>query len=102
MEEALVVARRSGFPVVEAQARLRNVLQQAATTHPRFTSSMSRDFQAARPTELEWLTGKIVRLADGLDLPVAIHRTLYAVLKLKAHRIGQAPEMAPITAPARS
>jgi ketopantoate reductase len=44
---------------------------------------MARDFERGRQTELEAITGALVRLASehGVDVPVT--RTAYALLKLR-------------------
>jgi 2-dehydropantoate 2-reductase len=44
------------------------------------TTSMQRDLAAGKPSELDLLTGSVVRLGRKHNVPVPIHETLYAVL----------------------
>jgi 2-dehydropantoate 2-reductase len=54
-------------------------------------ASMARDFDRGGRTELEALTGALVRLADAHGLEIPTTRTAYAILKLRAQTIGTAP-----------
>lgn len=67
-EEAGAVARAEGSPVRRPWDDVRRVL--AATAHNR--SSMLQDIEAGRRTEVESITGQIVRAArrHGLEVPV--------------------------------
>lgn len=47
------------------------------------TSSMHSDFQNKQVTELETITGVVVRMANGLGLPVPVYEKLYEGLKAK-------------------
>jgi ketopantoate reductase len=47
------------------------------------TTSMARDFERGRRTELDALAGTLVRLADAKRVPVPVTRTCYAILKLR-------------------
>jgi 2-dehydropantoate 2-reductase len=81
--EAASVAAASGHAVEAAQAGFMAMMGQAAKVRPDFTTSMDRDFRKGKRTELEWLTGALVRLAAKHQLDAPLHRTLYAVLKLR-------------------
>ncbi len=81
--EITAVADSTGYDVRQAIAGWRNFALRGVETTPGFTSSLARDLQAGRRTELEWLTGKIVRLAAQKGVPAPAHRALYAILKLK-------------------
>jgi 2-dehydropantoate 2-reductase len=86
MDEAKRVAAADGHSVEQSQARFMALMEQAAEVRPRFTTSMDRDFQAGRRTELDWLTGALIRIAEEKHIDVPAHRALYAVLKLKQQR----------------
>ncbi len=45
--------------------------------------SMLEDVEARRPTELELITGALVREAERLDVPVPLHTALYRLVKAK-------------------
>jgi 2-dehydropantoate 2-reductase len=84
--EAGAVASASGHPVKAAQDGFMAMMAQAAKVRPDFSTSMERDFQKGKRTELEWLTGTLVRIAAERKVDVPAHRALYAVLKLKEQR----------------
>ncbi|MFD2247255.1 ketopantoate reductase family protein [Pontibacter ruber] len=48
------------------------------------TSSMHSDFQKGKATELESLTGYVVRLGEQLQVPTPTYKTLYAALQTRA------------------
>jgi 2-dehydropantoate 2-reductase len=86
IQEAAAVARVCGYDVHSAQSGFMAMMEQAATVQPAFSTSMDRDFQAGKRTELEWLTGKLVRLAQEHKVEVPAHSVLYALLRLKEQR----------------
>jgi len=45
--------------------------------------SMLEDVEARRPTEIDLITGSLVREADRLGVPVPLHRTLYRLVKAR-------------------
>ena len=47
--------------------------------------SMLSDVRAKRPTEVDWLTGAIVREAESTGVPVPIHETLFGLVKGLEH-----------------
>lgn len=47
--------------------------------------SMLNDVRAKRRTEIDWLTGAIVREAEKLGIPVPIHKTLFGLVKGLEH-----------------
>ena len=51
---------------------------------PSMTSSMHHDITHAKPLEVDWLNGAVVRLADEVGLDVPVNHTIYAGLKLHA------------------
>jgi 2-dehydropantoate 2-reductase len=82
-DEVTAVALATGYDVSTTVQRIRAQAQSAAQRAPHVTSSMNRDMQAGKQIELEWLTGKLVRLADEHGVPAPAHRTLYAVIKAR-------------------
>jgi 2-dehydropantoate 2-reductase len=45
--------------------------------------SMLEDVEAHRPTEIELITGSLIREAERLGVPVPLHTTLYRLIKAK-------------------
>jgi 2-dehydropantoate 2-reductase len=45
--------------------------------------SMLEDVRARRPTEVDWLTGAVVREARRVGVPAPIHETLYRLVKAR-------------------
>ena len=45
--------------------------------------SMLEDVEAQRPTEIELITGALVREAERLNVPVPLHTTLYRLVRAK-------------------
>ena len=84
--EAVAVAKADGYDVRATLDALRARFSGMASTAPGFTSSMNRDIRAGKRSELEWLTGKLVRLAAEKSVPVPAHAALYGLLKLKEQR----------------
>jgi 2-dehydropantoate 2-reductase len=83
LDEVTAVARACGFDpgsLAETRARAHGMMQQAA---PGMKASMARDFDRGKRTELEALTGALVRLADARSVDVPATRTAYAILKLR-------------------
>jgi 2-dehydropantoate 2-reductase len=84
LQEFQAVARACGYELPDTAHGF------LANAHPEFTSSMARDFERGRRTELDALTGAIVGLADAHQVDVPATRTAYAVLKLRETRLGAA------------
>ena len=80
LNEVTAVAAAYGYDVPEARERARSIIEGWAYDGK---ASMARDFERGNRTELEAITGALVRMADarGVDVPVA--RTAYALLKLR-------------------
>lgn len=81
--EAVAVARADGYDVGEALDAMVTRFAALAQTAPGFTSSMNRDIRGGRRSELEWLTGKMIRLGQEKGVPTPAHAALYGLLKLK-------------------
>ena len=91
IEKALEVGRAAGAPIIE------DSLEWSMTALDSFPAtglaSLTKDFQAGGPVELEGLTGTIVRMGRELGVPTPINTTLYPVLKPWAQRLGGVEEL---------
>jgi 2-dehydropantoate 2-reductase len=83
LDEVSAVARACGYDLPEARARAHAMMMDIAP--PGMKASMARDFERGGRTELEALTGALVRLADAQGVNVPATRTAYAILKLRQH-----------------
>lgn len=61
--------------------RVRQVLQATAGNY----SSMHQDLAAGRPTEIDYITGYLLRAAQEAGLPLPHHQQLYDAIKHKEH-----------------
>jgi 2-dehydropantoate 2-reductase len=61
--------------------------------------SMLEDVRALRPTEVDYITGALVREAERLGVPVPLHTTMYRLVKAREASFpaggGQAPAAEP-------
>ena len=80
LEEVAAVARACGYALPAAHERARTTIETAPAG---MKASMARDFERGKRTELEALTGAVVRLADARHVAVPAMRTAYAILKLR-------------------
>jgi 2-dehydropantoate 2-reductase len=95
IDELGAVARAYGYDLPEAAARARTVLETWPATAK---ASMARDFERGSRTELEALTGALVRMAAARGVDVPVHRTAYALLKLRQQMQSSPAEKAVGTA----
>ena len=51
--------------------------------------SMLEDVEAHRPTEIELITGSLVREGERLGVPVPLHTALYRLIKAKEAAWGE-------------
>jgi 2-dehydropantoate 2-reductase len=86
--EATAVAAADGHEVGGAVARMVAIFETMVSQAPGFTASMNRDFRAGRRTELEWLTGTLVRVGREKGAPAPAHEALYGLLRLREQRRG--------------
>jgi 2-dehydropantoate 2-reductase len=79
VEELAAVARREGqvLDPVRTAAKVRASMVQTSTN----VSSMLQDVRAGRPTEIDWINGAVVRLADRHGLAVPQHRQLIELVR---------------------
>jgi 2-dehydropantoate 2-reductase len=80
LDEVTAVARAYGYDLPEARERARRWIAGAPAT---MKASMARDFERGTRTELEALTGALVRMADAKGVDVPASRAAYAILKLR-------------------
>jgi 2-dehydropantoate 2-reductase len=80
LAELVAVARADGYDLSGTRERATRMWQ---TLPAPWKTSMMRDFERGNRTELDWLTGVIVRLGDRYQVEVPVSRALYGVLKLR-------------------
>ncbi len=78
LAEAAAVGRASGVDLPDDLVTV--ILGMLHTIGPGNTSSLHRDLEAGRPSELESLSGAIVRLAAQHNVDVPVTRTVYGLL----------------------
>ena len=88
VEELVQVAAREG-QALETAATVSKVLSSMRQTS-RNTSSMLQDVRAGRPTEIDWINGAVVRLADRHGLSTPRHRQLVLLVRFLAHHASLA------------
>ena len=84
--ETSAVARRVGQPLDprETLAKVRASMRQTSEN----TSSMLQDVRGGKPTEIDWINGAIVRLADRYGIQVPVNRQLVEMLRFLERRAG--------------
>jgi 2-dehydropantoate 2-reductase len=70
--EAMAVARAKGISVVDSVAEVEEVCRKTSEN----ISSMLQDVRNKRPTEIDWITGVVVREARALGIPVPMNEML--------------------------
>ena len=77
MEEALAVglAKGIGLPATLVQDSLEYI-----DGLPDFQNSMHSDYESGRPTELEAMSGSVIRLGKQIGVQTPIHNYLYSIL----------------------
>ncbi len=84
LDEVLAVARARGVGLTPEDCA--GVLAQLDGVAADSTTSMQRDLQQGRPSELGFLNGALVDLAREAGVDVPLHRTIVAVAGLHARR----------------
>jgi 2-dehydropantoate 2-reductase len=95
--EVTAVAQATGYDVSPIVEQLLARAEAGAKRAPHLTSSMNHDMQAGKPLELEWITGRLIRLANEHAVPIPAHTVLYAVIKA---RLAQRAEVSTQQEPA--
>lgn len=78
-EEAAQVAAAQGIPLPfnDPQRMVEEVVRQTASN----LSSMLQDILRGAPTELDAITGQVIRLGEQVGIPVPVHRQLYEIVQ---------------------
>jgi 2-dehydropantoate 2-reductase len=79
-DEVVRVAAAYGYDLQAMGSRMGLNVESAP---PGMKASMARDFERGGRTELDALTGALVRMADARGVDVPASRTAYAILKLR-------------------
>src|SRR5579859_5316373 len=100
LDEVLAVASAYGYALPEARRQAAEIIYSWAYDGK---ASMARDFERGRRTELEALTGTLVRMAEAKNVDVPVSRTAYALLKLRTVlAAGSSPAEMPLGIPSAS
>ncbi|MFF0344582.1 2-dehydropantoate 2-reductase [Kribbella sp. NPDC004875] len=73
----------------------RRVAGKMLAIDPLARTSMWEDLEAGRPTEIDYLNGEVVRLAESLDRPAPVNRKLVALIREaeRSRRVWSGPEL---------
>jgi 2-dehydropantoate 2-reductase len=80
VDEGKAVAAAAGIELHEDPWEMNVLATQRGSAH---YPSMLEDVEAHRPTEIELITGSLIREAERLGVPVPLHTTLYRLIKAK-------------------
>jgi 2-dehydropantoate 2-reductase len=80
VDEGKATARAAGVELWEDPWEMNVLATKRGHAH---RPSMLEDVEAKRPTEIELITGALVREGAARDVPVPLHRALYALVKAK-------------------
>jgi len=80
MDEGKAVAAAAGVTLDEDPWEMNVLATQRGFRH---SPSMLEDVLARRPTEVDMITGSLVREAHRLGVPVPLHETMYRLIKAK-------------------
>ncbi|MBA2332166.1 MAG: hypothetical protein H0V94_05185 [Actinobacteria bacterium] len=80
MDEGKAVAAAAGIELHEDPWEMNVLATRRGSAH---YPSMLEDVEARRPTEIEMITGSLVREAERHEVPVPLHSTLYRLIKAK-------------------
>ncbi len=79
VDECLAVARADG---IEVQGNPHEAVRQLAGTMPGQFSSTAQDLARAKPTEIDYLNGFVVRRGEALGIATPANRVLHTLVKL--------------------
>lgn len=82
--EFLLVAKQEKVDISAHEARMIN--EQIAQTMAGQRSSTAQDLMRRKPTEIDYLNGLIVRLAESHGVSAPAHRVVYALVKMLEHQ----------------
>ena len=80
IDEGKAVAAAAGIELLEDPWEMNVLATRRGSAH---YPSMLEDVEARRPTEIDLITGALVREAERLNVPAPLHTTLYRLLKAK-------------------
>ena len=80
VDEGKAVAAAAGIELGEDPWEMNVLATRRGSAH---SPSMLEDVEARRPTEIETITGSLVREAERLGVPVPLHMALYRLVKAK-------------------
>jgi 2-dehydropantoate 2-reductase len=80
VDEGKAVAGAAGIALHEDPWEMNVLATRRGSAH---YPSMLEDVEARRPTEIELITGSLVREAEWLGVPVPLHTALYRLIKAK-------------------
>ncbi len=80
MDEGKAVARAAGVELWEDPWEMNVLATKRGSAH---YPSMLEDVEARRPTEIDMITGSLVREAHRLGVPVPLHETMERLIKAK-------------------
>jgi 2-dehydropantoate 2-reductase len=80
VDEGTAVATAAGIELHEDPWEMNVLATKRGSAH---YPSMLEDVEARRPTEIELITGSLVREAERLGVPVPLHTALYRLIKAK-------------------
>jgi 2-dehydropantoate 2-reductase len=80
VDEGKAVAAAAGIPLHEDPWEMNVLATRRGSAH---FPSMLEDVEAHRPTEIDLITGSLVREADRHGVPVPLHTALYRLVKAK-------------------
>jgi 2-dehydropantoate 2-reductase len=80
VDEGKAVAAAAGIELHEDPWEMNVLATRRGSAH---YPSMLEDVEARRPTEIELITGSLLREAERLGVPVPLHTTLYRLIKAK-------------------
>jgi 2-dehydropantoate 2-reductase len=98
LDEFSQVARAYGYDLADSQSGKGLNLRSAPSS---MKASMARDFERGNRTELEALSGAVVRLGEARGVDVPASRTAYSILKLRERLEAGAETPLGITASGR-
>jgi 2-dehydropantoate 2-reductase len=85
VEEGKRVAEAAGIPLHDDPWEMNVLATQRGSAH---VPSMLEDIQAGRPTEIDLITGALVREAGRVGVEVPLHTALYGLVKAKEGACG--------------
>jgi 2-dehydropantoate 2-reductase len=75
--QQLIKIKQISLPYPDPHQRIREIIKQSETNY----SSMFQDWQRNAPTEIESITGAILKEAAGCNLEMPVNQTLYHLVK---------------------